>query len=319
MRSALIPPDDAARVESLRGLRVLDTSPEERFDRLTRLARRLFDVPIALVSFVDEDRQWFKSRVGLEAQETPREVSFCAHAILDDHIMVIPDAGLDDRFKDNPLVTGTPNIRFYAGRPIQAPDGAKVGTLCIIDNEPRQLSDDDRQLLNDLGSLLEEELRTLRLVTTDELTGITNRRGFRIIASHTLALCERVSRPATLVLMDLDGFKEINDTLGHAAGDQALKTFSRHLLDSFRDSDVVARLGGDEFCVLLSGTDEPAAGRALQNLKERLAARTVEELDAPAIRFSAGAVRFDPERHATVEDLLHEADLHMYDQKRKGD
>jgi diguanylate cyclase (GGDEF)-like protein len=311
-----LPPDEADRLRSLHNLRVLDTPPEERFDRLTRLARRLFEVPIALVSFVDEHRQWFKSRQGMDVSETPREVAFCAHAILQDGIFVVPNAPEDERFKESPLVTAYPNIRFYAGRPVKAPDGARVGTLCIMDHSPREPNHEDLQLLNDLGALVEEEFRNLELITTDELTGITNRRGFLSIAGHTLALCRRVNRPATLVMLDLDGFKEINDTLGHAAGDKLLRDFSRHLLEAFRDSDVVARLGGDEFCVLLSGTGEEDAARPLDHLRERLeaAARAASAGESP-IRFSAGAARYDPARHDTVDKLLADADRAMYEMK----
>jgi diguanylate cyclase (GGDEF)-like protein len=317
MHHAPLPPNEAARLKSLHGLRVLDTPPEERFDRLTRLAKRLFEVPIVLVSFVDAHRQWFKSRQGLDVSETPREISFCGHAILEDGVFVVPDAHDDERFKDSPLVRAYPNIRFYAGRPVKAPDGARVGTLCLMDHRSREMDSEDLHLLNDIGTLVEEEFRNLELITTDELTGITNRRGFRAIAGHTLALCRRVGRPATLVLLDLDRFKEINDTLGHAAGDKLLKTFSRHLLDAFRDSDVVARLGGDEFCVLLSGTDELAAARPLENLRERLeAAAAAAPEGEPPVRFSAGAASYDPKRHPAVDDLLHDADLRMYEVKR---
>jgi diguanylate cyclase (GGDEF)-like protein len=319
MLTAPVPPNEADRLKSLHNLRVLDTPPEERFDRLTRLAKRLFEVPIALVSFVDEHRQWFKSRQGMDVSETPREVAFCAHAILQDGIFVVPNAHEDERFKESPLVTAYPNIRFYAGRPVKAPDGARVGTLCIMDHRPRDPHPEDLQLLNDLGALVEEEFRNLELITTDELTGITNRRGFLSIAGHTLALCRRVGRPATLVMLDLDGFKEVNDTLGHAAGDKLLKDFSLHLLEAFRDSDVVARLGGDEFCVLLSGTDQESAGRPLDHLRERLAAAArAAPAGEPAIRFSAGAARYDPERHDTVDKLLADADRAMYEVKRAG-
>lgn len=130
------PADEPARLDALRALNILDTSPEERFDRLTRLAKRLFDVPIALVSLVDVDRQWFKSCVGLDASETPRDISFCGHAIVGDEILMIRDTLVDERFHDNPLVTGAPHIRFYAGCPLRVPNGSKIGTLCLIDADP---------------------------------------------------------------------------------------------------------------------------------------------------------------------------------------
>ena len=131
------PANEAARIQVLHGLDLLDSAPEERFDRLTRLAKRLFNVPIALVTLVDKDRQWFKSCVGLAATETPRDISFCGHAILNDGLLLVPDAREDVRFHDNPLVTGEPNIRFYAGYPLTVPNGNKMGTLCLLDTKPR--------------------------------------------------------------------------------------------------------------------------------------------------------------------------------------
>ena len=157
MREAPIPEDEELRIKTLRSLCVLDTQSEERFDRITRLAKRLFDVPIALVSLVDSDRQWFKSRQGLDARETPRASSFCGHAILSDELLVVNDASKDDRFADNPLVTGEPHIRFYGGCPVRAENGQRLGTLCIIDRSPRALSESDEQALRDLAGMVEAE------------------------------------------------------------------------------------------------------------------------------------------------------------------
>src|SRR3989304_6783290 len=136
-----IPEEERARLSTLRELKILDTPAEERFDRITRIASRLFDVPIAVISLVDADRQWFKSCVGLSITETPREISFCAHAIMSDEIMYVSDTHADERFSDNPLVIGEPFIRFYAGCPLPGPDGRSLGTLCIVDRRPRELSD----------------------------------------------------------------------------------------------------------------------------------------------------------------------------------
>ena len=145
------PRDERTRLETLRSLKLLDTSPSERFDRLTRIARRMFGVPVSLVSLVDDNRQWFKSRQGLDATETPRDISFCGHAILGDDIFIVPDATKDNRFVDNPLVTDDPNIRFYAGVPLVVSNGSKIGTLCIIDEKPREFSEEDLELLRDLA------------------------------------------------------------------------------------------------------------------------------------------------------------------------
>src|SRR5215212_10891180 len=158
-----LPTDEAERLAALRRLEILDTPSEERFDRITRLARHAFGVPIALVSLIDANRQWFKSCQGLDASETPRGISFCGHAILAADALVIPDAADDPRFADNPLVTGPPGIRFYAGQPLSSVDGFRLGTLCIIDRHPRELSDVDRQALRDLAALVEAELNALQL------------------------------------------------------------------------------------------------------------------------------------------------------------
>ncbi|MDO9199841.1 MAG: GAF domain-containing protein, partial [Hydrogenophaga sp.] len=127
------PIDEKLRLQTLQSLHILNTHAEERFDRLTRMAKRIFGVPIALVSLVDANRQWFKSCIGLDASETPRDISFCGHAILGSEVFVIPDTAADPRFSDNPLVTGYPHIRFYAGCPLVAANGQKLGTLCVID------------------------------------------------------------------------------------------------------------------------------------------------------------------------------------------
>ncbi len=154
--------DEAGRLAALRQLAILDTEPEERFDRITRLAAQMFKVPIALVSLVDENRQWFKSHTGLSAKQTSRDESFCAHAILHTQALVVPDALCDDRFADNPLVKSNPNVRFYAGQPIAAPDGSLIGTLCVIDHMPRKFGDEDIKALGDLAAMVERELDAQR-------------------------------------------------------------------------------------------------------------------------------------------------------------
>jgi PAS domain S-box-containing protein len=155
--------DEAHRLQVLFNLDILDTPAEERFDRLTRLASRLFNVPIALVSLVDANRQWFKSRQGLAVAQTDRSASFCSHAIQQDKVMVVEDALRDPRFVENPLVTGAPGIRFYAGSPLAAPDGTRVGTLCLIDRAPRTFSEEEAMALRDLAAIVANELAAVDL------------------------------------------------------------------------------------------------------------------------------------------------------------
>lgn len=146
------------RIALLHTLGILDTPTEERFDRITRVAAALFDAPIALVSLVDVNRQWFKSCVGLDTRETDRSASFCAHAILRDEVLVIEDTLQDDRVSDNPLVQGPPHVRFYAGMPIKAKGQHNMGTLCVIDHQPRTFDAEQRGLLRDLAYWAELEL-----------------------------------------------------------------------------------------------------------------------------------------------------------------
>lgn len=155
---APLPEDEGDRLAALRALDLLDTEREERFDRITRLAAAVLGAPLSLVSLLDEDRQWFKSVQGWERSETSRDASFCAHAILDDRPFVVSDASADERFADSPLVTGDPRVRFYAGYPLAAPDGRRVGSLCVMDRRARELTTRELQLLKDLAHLAEEEL-----------------------------------------------------------------------------------------------------------------------------------------------------------------
>lgn len=310
-----IPQDEHTRLKTLRSLDVLDTLSEERFDRLTRLAKRMFRVPIALVSLVDENRQWFKSCIGLDASETSRDISFCGHAILGNGVFIIPDTMEDQRFADNPLVLSDPSIRFYAGCPLSL-NGYKLGTLCIIDQKPRSFENEDIEALRDLASMVERELASFQLATVDELTNISNRRGFMVLAQQSLNLCARQRIPATLVFMDLDKFKPINDKFGHAEGDLALITFANQMKSNFRDSDVVARLGGDEFVVLLTNTSKLQAEEFIARFDHSLKKYNQEEDRGYDIAFSHGVVEFSPEKHPAIEELLANGDSIMYEVKK---
>lgn len=316
MKAPDLPPDEEKRLQELRSLNILDTSAEERFDRLTRLAKRMFGVPIALVSLVDQDRQWFKSNVGLDVQETPRYLSFCEHAILGDNTFVISDTQEDERFADNPLVLSEPNIRFYAGRPLRYEDGSKLGTLCIIDSKPRTLSKEDINALNDLAELAEHELIAVQLATLDELTKVSNRRGFITLAQNSLKLCVRQQIPACLIFLDLNGFKLINDQFGHAEGDKALMAFAEHMKLSFRDSDVFGRIGGDEFVVLLTNTTTEKAEETIARFHQSIQNYYQTTDYGKNLSFSYGIVNIDYQAESSIEKLLEQADSLMYENKQ---
>jgi GAF domain-containing protein len=162
MNTSPVPANEARRLKVLWQYEVLDTVPEELFDDLTELASTICEAPIALISLVDESRQWFKSKVGLSVSETSRDVSFCAHAILQPDLFIVPDATQDDRFKHNPLVTAEPRIRFYAGAPLITPDGHALGTLCVLDKEPRNLANSQQKALRVLARLVVTQLELRR-------------------------------------------------------------------------------------------------------------------------------------------------------------
>ena len=310
-----VPDNETQRLRTLQSMRILDTPSEESFDQITRMAKRLFNVPIALVSLVDENRQWFKSRQGLDTSETPRDVSFCGHAILDDRILHVEDAKHDERFHDNPLVCNAPDVRFYAGYPLKAPNGHRVGTLCLIDNVPRAMTDADHELLSDLGQLVEQQLRALALATTDELTRISNRRGFHILAPLFPAITTRAQFASSLLVFALDNFKRINDVEGHDAGDRALGDFARCLLLTCREADVLGRTGGDEFCALLWNTDEAGTARMVERLGQRIAEVNLERPGHLPLAFSVGIASASGTVPAGLGSMIAAADEAMFADK----
>lgn len=318
MQIPAIPANEVERVHVLRALNILDSQAEERFDRLTRIAMRMFNVPIALVSLVDTNRQWFKSCMGLQVTETPRDISFCGHAILGDDIFVINDAAKDSRFSDNPLVTSAPHIRFYAGRPIRTISGYKIGTLCLIDSEPREFSDKDIEDLNDLAVMVEKELAAIEMATMDELTDLSNRRGFTMLAEKYLSFFTRHRIFASLVFLDLNDFKLINDSYGHDEGDRALQTFGNALKKVGRSSDIFARLGGDEFVILLANAKHDEANIYVQRLINHLEQARQQQRYPYCISFSHGIVEFNPEYPHAVDQLLIAGDALMYELKRSA-
>ncbi|MEN5062238.1 EAL domain-containing protein [Luteimonas sp. TWI1416] len=444
-----IPPDEALRASTLAEYHVLDTPPELEFDRLVQLASRLFSVPIVLISLVASDRQVFKARVGLDLCETDRDVSFCAHAILQDDVMLVPDALEDPRFADNPLVLGPPFIRFYAGKPLVTPGGQRLGTVCLIDTQPHQeFSQAERDNLSDIAELVMDRMELLRLehvraigqarfeniaatspdaiicttdtgvvtfwnhaaerlfgyaaeeatgrcgslivpeswrsayfgdlarlrdggeiaaigrtivrsglrrdgsefpaeislsswqegrtrsigaivrditerrrnedrlyrlASLDALTELPNRAAWRACIQETL----EQGTPVSVLLLDLDGFKEVNDTLGHSAGDHVLKLVAARLKAECPDARMIARLGGDEFVLLLAGDDRRAAAALAGGLVHALS----RPYDLPGHAFEIGAsvgISLYPAHGTRAEDLLGAADLALYRAKAAG-
>lgn len=445
--------NEAERLGVLRDLQLIGTAPEGHFDAICRTAAALFRVPIALVSLVEDDHQWFKAKCGLAVDSTSREVAFCTYTILTDEVLVAEDATKDARFAHNPLVTGEPHIRFYAGAPLILDPGIRVGTLCIIDTAPRTFSPDERQQLADLavvvvsqlrlhrtGSQLREseaqfrllaetttdmivradldttrryvspaarvllgyepeeligtrpldsvhpddvegyrsvlahlaqsrmeravsrqryrrkdgswvwteatfrlthdvqtgqangyvasvrdiserkeaELRIEYLARHDPLTGLPNRVLFREHLLRALALTERHGVPFALLCLDLDRFKPVNDTLGHLAGDELLRTVADRIKGVIRTEDTVARIGGDEFVIIQVGAGQPKSGRALA---ERLihAMEPAIDLDGHVVRVGLSVgIALAPRDGQDPDSLYRAADKALYRAKAEG-
>lgn len=311
-----IPENEAERLAVLHQLNILDTEEEERFDRITRIACKLFSVPMASINFLEAERQWMKSNSGLTIKEASRKTSFCGHVILSNEIMVVEDAVSDKRFHDNPFVTGNPYFRFYLGCPLQI-KSANVGVICLIDDKPRLLQDVDLSIAKDLSNMVELELESLHASTTDELTGLSNRRGFLKLGGYLFNSCLRENKPFNLLFFDLDKFKHINDNFGHAEGDLVLKLFSQTLLTHFRACDVIARLGGDEFCIFASGLESKDINQIIHRLEDAFSSLNARNNKGYQIEFSVGSIQFDKEKHQSLADMLELADSNMYSNKKR--
>ena len=310
--------DEQGRLAALNRYEVLDSGPEKPFDKITGLVQNVMNVPIAAVSLVDVQRQWFKSIQGLEVTETPRNVAFCHHTIQRREPMVVPDASLDPRFSDNPLVTGEPYIRAYTGVPLETPDGYNLGSLCAIDYEPRQFDAQQISILTSFAKLVVDELELRQVASTDGLTGALTRRGFMEAADQEIARSRRYGRPLALALFDLDHFKSVNDTYGHPAGDRVLRTISSCASASLRASDRFGRLGGEEFALLMPETDPEAALDCVERLR-RAIGETEIALDGGHIRVTASfGVCPLSDRYADAESWLAAADEALYGAKTSG-
>jgi diguanylate cyclase (GGDEF)-like protein len=292
-----VPVNEAERLLALHRLNLLGTPAEERFDRITRIAARLLDVPIALVSLISAKEQWFKSSQGLPAAATGRDISFCGHAVFNEKTLVVEDALADARFADNPLVLGDPNIRFYAGEPVRWA-GQFVGTLCVIDSKPRAFSGADQQLLKDLAALVEAEFERgelseaqaalvaehdelSRRASIDGLTRMWNRGAILELLNKEIARAAR-GAALTVAAIDVDHFKAVNDTYGHPAGDHVLAEVASRLRGAIRESDSVGRWGGEEFLAVLGDCGADSADATV--------ARILRGVSEEPIVFSAGLV-----------------------------
>lgn len=326
------------RLRALADYQILDTAEESVFDDIVELVSLICEAPIAVINFIDRDRQWFKSEKGLGVRETPLDISICAHAILQPGLFIVPDTTQDTRFANNPLVTGEPHLRFYAGALLESSDGYPLGTLCVLDYQPRELTERQRFALQTLANQVmahmelmqahraqAELIRKLkaardelsRHAATDPLTGLLNRRAFEQRLNQEVALIQRGASSATLMLIDLDHFKTVNDTFGHQAGDEVIVRFVKLCRQVFRQADVIGRWGGEEFVIMLPRATVAEAEHAAERLRQLVA--TTAMLDAPLplyITISIGVCALNGS--SNINECLHRTDTLLYSAKGQG-
>jgi len=335
-----LPETETKRLQALCQYQILDTVPEGHFDDLTRLAAYICQTPIAAVGLMDAQRHWFKSKVGFIATEEPRNITFCAHAIQQAELLVIPDTLTDKRFATNPFVIGEAHIRFYAGAPLITLDGVALGTLCVLDHVPRELSCDQLKSLQILADQVMTQLelrRNLRVlkrsiaerqkseaqlrhnVFHDWLTGLPNRAFFMERLKSAIAKAKRYKDYLfAVIFIDLDRFKVVNDSLGHMVGDQLLIGTADRLKACLRPEDTVARLGGDEFVILLNNIKSVSdATDVADRIQVRLTLPFNLSGQEVFTSLSAG-IALSTTGYHQPEDLLRDADTAMYHAKCLG-
>jgi diguanylate cyclase (GGDEF)-like protein len=321
------------RLAAIADYELADAPGEREFDHIVALAASLFDVPIGLISIVEQDRQVFAARTGLDVTQTAREVSFCSHAIEADGVLIIEDARLDPQFAQNPLVVGPPFIRFYAGAPLRVSSGHVLGTLCVISPEPRDFGPRLVQQLESLAQIVVDrlelrrserkrcanEVRLAQIAHVDQLTGLPNRALFHEKADQLLTSPEDAyPAAAALLLCDLDGFKDVNDVLGHGVGDKLLAAVGKRLRERTDEAHVLARLGGDEFVFLMPGVGDP---REAHRVADAMRACFSEgfRIDGEELQLDTSiGIAIAPHHGRNTDALLASADLALYRAKDMG-
>lgn len=309
---------EAERLAALESLDMLDTPQDEGFDRFVRLIQEIFTVEIGLVSFMDAHRQWYKSCAGFSVSEVPREATFCQYVVASEEPMVVQDTTRDPVFSQHPAVTGEAHIRFYAGVPLKTKEGYIVGTICAIDRRTRSFSAQDLKILEELGGAVMDRLMLMQSAATDGLTGAMTRRAFRDEADRQLSIAARNAQGLSCIVFDVDHFKQVNDTRGHAAGDKVLKVVADVCRQNLRAEDLFGRLGGEEFAVILPKIDRDGAAAIAERLRATLEAETILVENQPlkvTASFGISAISIVGK---DIETLLSQADAAMYHAKNGG-
>ncbi|MEJ2652786.1 MAG: sensor domain-containing diguanylate cyclase [Gammaproteobacteria bacterium] len=320
-----IPTNEAQRLAALRRYDILDTVPEVNFDILIRVAFHALNAGAVVIELRDSNRLWFKSRIGRGVPQLHRQIAFCVRSSMRaGEPLVIEDLTLDSRFQNNPLVIRAPKLRFYAGLPLVDRDGHVLGTIAVVDSAPRQLDSSQRELLGDLSSLvvaaLDSRQRTNMLThaaTTDYLTGLANRAQFEKTVAAEISHARRTGQPFSILYMDLDGFKTVNDTFGHAAGDEVLCEVARRMKALVRAEDLLARFGGDEFALFLrqndDDSDEPLSKRMAESVRKPIALSSGQMV---SVDISIGRAKYTYSVKV-LANMLEQADQALYKDKQE--
>jgi diguanylate cyclase (GGDEF)-like protein len=328
--------DEGLRERAPRDPGLQRTPAEGRFERITRLATRFLRMPMARVSLLDSRLWWLRAGDDTPATGTAGALSFCASAILGDDTLVVPDVLEDGRFRDHPLVTGEPFIRFYAGHPIRMMDGSKVGTFCVMDTRPRRLREADLETLRFLAGWVQDELQMQvlsegqaaliaerdelrRRTLLDPLTSAWNRDAVLEVLERELARAAREGSPLSIIMADVDHFKEVNDSFGHPTGDRVLSGVVANLRAAVRPYDAVGRFGGEEFLTVLPRCDARAALTIAERMRRKVEA---ERFEAPSgvvrATLSLGVATMVPAPGADAPGLIEAADRALYRAKADG-
>jgi diguanylate cyclase (GGDEF)-like protein len=319
-----IPANEISRLQAVYAYDILDTLPEVDFDTITRIASMALKVPAAVIGLMDSDRLWFKSQLGLGVTELDRQIAFCAHAIMaPNELLVVENMLEDERFQNNPLVTQAPNLRFYAGAPLINLQGYALGTIAVADTVPRRFTPQEGEILKDFSKLVVSTLehrskasQYQKLALTDQLTGLPNRSNFERTLDLQIAHSSRTGDPFSLFYMDLNQFKMVNDTYGHAAGDEVLARVAQAMLSQLRAGDMLARLGGDEFGMIVRGSAEETSQPLMQRISEVVAKPIMlSNGKQVSIGISIGNVAYS-ELTGSLDKIMAQADKALYQNKR---
>ena len=319
--SAPRPVEESERVRALREMRILDTPREERFDRITRLAARIFDVPVSTIGFIDEDRLWFKSTFGFSMRETRRDSAFCSFTILQDDLLVIGDASTDETFSRMPTVVTEPHLRFYAGCALYSPDRFRVGTICMVDYRPRVLTAEDLQTLRDLASWVQTELRMPRMrraqlelvfererfnqhPRVDGHTRFWTREAITEILEHELRQSRSEQSSVGLIVIRIDDLASFDRQYGSAKRAVVLSDLAQSVRFSVRPYDFMGRWSEEELLLVLPGADLPKTAVAAERIRQKLASARFETPGGVASFTSTIGVASSSEDRSTSSSVL---------------